>query len=472
MDPYREGNFSRAAAEINGSFRQQWAVKLDPEKGQMTYGDNAIIANLERGRILFDAGKFEKSLEAFELAETILHHDFDERAIVSVKDAAAETESLMVNQKAMPYSGFVYDRILLNTYKAMAAASAGDLERALVECRRVDETQEEAKRVFQKEAKGSKGSRKTLLELQRDDSFIKKHPELRGASIPETYRDFVNPFATLVKGVMRRIKNHPDETGEVDFRNLVAMLPGNREISAEYARIRKNESAAGTLYVIWENGLGPRRRSIEVAIQYGEIRRTTYAPSWEFSDYLDTAYLALPEFIPGRQAGTSLWVETTDGTRPATELIADMNAVERFEYQERMPLVLMREFARVIAQETMANEIEKSAKKKDKGKIKGDNDDTEIFWTIVAKLGALTYKSLVNQADDRCWRSLACNYQFKALPIPDNRRVRLSVKGGSGKPEIVELPDGEVLLLIVRSVNKNHLSHHSVGFPLGRKTLG
>jgi hypothetical protein len=421
---------------------------------------------------LFDAGEFEKSLEAFELAESILHHDFDERATISAKDAAAETESLLVNQKAMPYSGFVYDRILLNTYKSMAAACAGDLERALVECRRIDESQEEARRIFNKESDGSKGERGLLKSLQKDKEFISDNPQLRAASIPVEYRNFVNPFATLVKGVMRRIKNHPDESGEVDFRNLVSMLPGNREVVAEYERIQKNQSAAGTLYVIWENGLGPRRRSVEVGIRYGKLRHSTYSPKWEFTDWMDTAYLALPELVPGRQAGTSLMVETTDGNSPATELVSDMNSVERFEYQERMPMVLMRELARVVAQETLANEIEKSAKKKDKGKYKGANDDDEVFWSLLSKIGTNVYKSIVNQADDRCWRTLACNYQFTAIPIPENRRVRLSINGGSGKPEIVELPDGEVLLLIVRSVNKRHLSYHAVGFPLGHRKHG
>lgn len=463
MNPYRNGQLKRAAKVMQESHSRDWRVKTNAVTLKMTYGDQAVLANLERGRLFFDAGMFSEAIEALEISETIINQDFNERAAISARDLMSETEAVLVNQKAMPYRGFVYDQLMIGTYKSLAAAFTGDLDRALVEARRIDENQEAAIRTFKAEVAGSSSAGNAWEELSSKPGFRAKHTSFGGAdTVPASYAKFVNPYATLVKAVLRRLRNHSAETGEVDLRNLLSMMPDNTFVARELERCQSNESAAGTVYVLWENGLGPRRRSVEVAIRYGEIRAIFHNFRNDL-EWFDTAFIALPEFVRGKRAAKSLVVEA-DGRRIRSQLICNMDMVERFEFEQRMPMVFAREVARLITQETLAHEVGKIASRN-----KGDGDGTI---EVLALAATLAYRAVVNQADDRCWQTLAADYQFVALPIPGNRTLRLSLSGGKAAPAEVILPAGDAILLVVRSVNPSHISWHAAGFPLSLRGVG
>jgi len=462
MNPYQQGQLKRAAKIMQEQHVSDWKVTTNEAKLTMKYGDQAVLANLERGRLLFDAGKFEQAIKAFEISETIINQDFNERAAVSARDIFSESEALLVNQKAMPYRGFVYDQVMLGTYKSLAAVFTGDLNRALVESRRVDEIQAAAIRTFKAEAKGSGSAKNQWESLSKRAKKTKQAEKIEASSIPASYAQFVNPYATLVKAVLRRMRNHPDETGEVDLRNLASMMPDNKFVVRELKRVQNHQSAAGTVYVLWENGLGPRRKSVEVNIRYGEIR----AIADNFRDDLEwfnTAHLALPEFVRGKRAAKALGIRAGE-QKVATQQVCNMDMVEYFEFNQRMPMVVIREIARLVTQETLSHETRKAAKRN-----QGNGDGT---LEVLAFAGALIYKAVVNQADDRCWKTLAAEYQFAALPIPANRQLELSLRGGSAAPTIVQLPAGDAVLIVVRSVNPSHISWHAAGFPLSLSNIG
>ena len=457
LGTYERGQFKRAAKLLHEEHEHAWKVSLDSSQTKMRYPDDAVITNLEFGRVLFDAGKFPQAIERFETSEAILNQDFHERAVVSARDAWTEAESLLTNQRAMPYSGFVYDRVMLNVYKSLASALSGDLDRAAVEARRVDGTQEDAIRVFRHEVKGSERASSEWEKVAATKQFANKSNLAPVASYPAAYADFVNPFATLAKGVVRRIRNHTNESAEVDFRNLASMMPDHPFVAEELAAIQRNEPATGKVYVLWENGMGPQRKSVEVVFRYGELRALSLGFEDEL-DWFDSAFLALPAFVNGRPASASLTIQSSEASA-STSLVCDMNEVERFEYDLRMPTVLLRELARVTVQETLANAADQSARKKDR-----QRGDSASWSEVLTKGATLLYRAAVNLADDRCWRTLPANFGFAVLSVPADRMLRLSHSSTPATSTVVELPAGDTFLLVVRSTHRTQLSSHVAGF--------
>ncbi len=453
---YRRGHFQAASRVLQQEHKDEWKVRFNAAKDQMRYPDSAVLWNLERGKVLLAAGKFSDAFLAFEVAETIINQDFQERAILSSRDALAEVEASLVNAKAMPYEGTVCDRIYINVHKSLAAALGQDLESALVECRRAEEVQEEAIRQWRGEVQKRGGSKKRFAQ---DPELRNTFPELAEAeSLPPAYRDFANPWATLVRGVLRRIRNRAGEDGVLEFRNLTSMLPNNQPVQDELRRALDGETAAGLVYVLFENGLAPGLQSRETMIRRGWLR----ALGKENPDSLyafENTFLALPAPTRARPAADFLRISASGSSSASpTALISDQGTVQKFEFSQRFPSILLRELARVVAQETLTHTVREIAEGVD-----NEKDDSPGGWEILATLGGLVYKGVVNQADDRSWRTLAADYQFAVVPIPADRRLQLSLAGGNARSE-VNLPSGETVLLVVRSVRHNHISWHAVGF--------
>ena len=461
LAPYQSGDFEAAAQRIQDDYQSYW--ELEREAGGLDYERSAVIWNLERGKILLDAGRFAECFDALDDAEAIIKQDFDERAVVSARDVRDTLEASITNQRTRPYKGYIYDRVLLNVYKSLAALMDGDLEAALVEARRVNDNQRRALREFQDEAdETAKASRERSLAFDYegllDSPGARQHFDyLRGAdAYPPAYRDFVNPFATLVVGMLRRIKNHPAEDPEVDFRNLVSMLPESRYLAEELAAIRDRRGVGGTVYVLFENGLGPARYSQQVSVPYGFFQ---VLGGRSDHNVFNTAFFALPGLRPGLPAAKALIVESADGSEPrATEVVCDTFLMQLHELEHRLPTVILQEALRVWIQETGTHYL-----------VKGVRDQDEALGDLL-HFGTLLFKSAINLADDRGWRTLPANYQFARLERPAGGSLELRLLGGTASLR-ARLPEGDVVVMLVRSVDSDHLSYQAVGLSTPRLAL-
>ncbi len=459
---YRTGDFSGAAELMQEGYRDRWKVRFDPEAGTMDFADDAVLWNLERGKMLLDAGRYPGAYRALEDAETVVNQGFGERAVVSAREVGDELESLATNQKALPYRGAVRDKVLLNAYKALAALFEHDLDRALMEARRVEEAQDAAIREFAAEAEaGDRASARKGVQLDYGvfvtDSRVREDlPWLQGAdAYPPAYQDFVNPFALLVKAVLRRVKDDAYERADVDLRNLASMVPENRYLVEEFQRADAAAPPAGWVYVLFENGLAPVVESVEVEVPYGYLRALGGRGTNDVYDLLNRAYFALPALRPARRPAQSLFVRDSLGQEDQSLRVADMETVMRYEFERRYPGVLVRELLRVLAQETASHEITQAARKQD-----------DVLG-VVAALGGLLYKSAMNRADDRSWRTLPAEYHFLVRPMPADGHLLLGLSGGGVEPVELDLSGWDVAVLYARSVNRENLVVHQALFTYG-----
>ncbi|MFZ2657465.1 MAG: hypothetical protein WAX69_21195 [Victivallales bacterium] len=393
-----------------------------------------LMWRLEQGKIKFDSGDYKGSLAAFERCEAIIK-DFDDRAAINARAAGAETGSAFTNQNALPYSGFNYDRILLNTYKALDYFALGNASDANVELRRAYERQKEAEKRFEDEIRKQDGENKKENEKAgkqvRFDELEKEHPEVRKSfdemktNSNKTYGNLMNPFVTYMSGLRYLIdKNYPE--ADVDFRNLYKMDTGNPLSQRYYVTMSQrmankipNELAGvkpfaypldtNVVYVLFENGLAPalREQKFQIILPTG---------------YSGVAYSDL-EYFPVSMGA----LEITDaaGNTYKTVTVSAMNSVVSQEYKEIFPAMITRLVISTLIKEAATAAAYVAASQS------GDGAVTALGVAGVW-VGTSIYKYTFNTADTRCWQTLPCEYQVTQLPLPSDGKLKLKAISRDG----------------------------------------
>ncbi len=392
-----------------------------------------LMWRLEQGKIKFDIGDYKGSLEAFEKCEALIK-DFDDRAAINAREAGAETGSAFTNQNALPYCGFNYDRILLNTYKALDYFALGKTSDANVELRRAYERQKEAEKKFEDEIKKQEEANKKEGEKAGKqvtfDGLENEHPELKKSfdemksKSNKTYGNLMNPFVTYMSGIRYLIdKNYPE--ADVDFRNLYKMDTENPLIQQYYVTTSQymankipEELAAvkpfnypldtNTVFVIFENGIAPafREQKFQIVLPTG---------------YSGIAYSDL-EYFPVSTGG----LEVTDsaGNSFKTATISAMDSVVSQEYKEIFPGMITR-----LVISTIIKEAASAAAITAASQANGAGGVVAVVATVV---GTSVYKYTFNTADTRCWQTLPREYQVAQLPRPSDGKLKLSAVSHDG----------------------------------------
>ncbi len=347
--------------------------------------------------------------------------------------------------------------MLLNTYKALAQLELGQLDYALVEARRIDQAQQLAEKLFREDYEALKSSSTEsgydvdVDKLYKHEGFVKQYRNLFKDSGVD---DFQNPFSTFVIGLLRRISPNNGEDPTYDFNWLHERLPNNIYIEQELAAIKDRQSADGTIYVIFENGRGPSLAEELIVIPTGVFK---YYSGSSYRWY-DDDYLALPKFVPGRKSANALEVVSGAANRATTMMIADMNQIALHEFQARFPSILKREIVSAAVKGVAFNVLQSASEE-----LVDSDDGGEIAAGIILGIGGILAERAIAQADDRSWKSIACNYQIARLDRKEVKSVQLKLIGGNAS-STVELPDKSIVVIIVRSVNSSHLNARVYGF--------
>ena len=120
-------NAQVASADYNAAYESIKAAK-DEEYG----AKNAVLYYLDAGLMLQNASRYKESDDNLDMAERRM----DELYTKSVSKTAG---MLFLNDATVDYAGEPYERALLNVFRALDYVYSGDLQSALVECRKVTE---------------------------------------------------------------------------------------------------------------------------------------------------------------------------------------------------------------------------------------------------------------------------------------------------------------------------------------------
>ncbi len=407
---------------------------------------DALLWRLEQGAILSDSGDAAGGLQAFAAAEEMVNR-FEAEAQVRL---GSEFLTLLSNQATLPYRGRAYEKVLLNTYKALNQLELGQPEAARVELnralrrqqdavhenrRRIEAAQEAAARARAGQLTGPDGQPRTPYDVDRAlrdpvfaDATQAELARLDARLLP--YADYVNPFTVFLDGLFfahQAVDNTDVERALKSFERVLGMSPG-RHVAADYAmveRMANGEPAEIVTYVLFATGSAPVREEVRFDIPLFLVSSTPYIgaafPRLRFRD----------RFIP------ELTARTRDGTARTTELLCSMDAVIARDFRNEWPELVIRTLLTTATKAVAGKALQDSFR---------DNSAAQAL----AWMANLTWQLATNQADLRSWTSLPKHFAYLRLPTPEDGALTLHV--GSATRELQVAP-GRTNVVLVRSVN-------------------
>jgi len=404
---YGAGNFDAAAAVIDSG-------DLDDALQSETDG---LLFHLEAAKVLQDAGRFAESSLLFGRAYRRLEH-FDYQAEVSISE---EFVSAVGTQSSRDYRGTDYDRILLEVYETLNYLAVEDLGEAMVHVRRAYRRQAEAVARNAEEIAERKERADGEQQALFDHPNYKAYEGNLDSLATDAYADFVNPVATFLSALLLR-EEGSSANSLVDLRKLLQMLPENGYLPALLEEFEAGPSpVTGRFYVLFENGLAPRREewSITLPTRNGISR------------------FALPRLVPNAPAVSGLEVQATDGTFTLeTDHLASVDSIVATDFKLHLPALVWRTVIAQIAKEASTAAL-------------ANQDETGLV-----RLAGSIFKVVSSDADLRTWRTPGAEFQMAYGQVPADGRLSLRLFDGAGYrlgPVEVELPPARTTILYVRN---------------------
>jgi hypothetical protein len=371
---------------------------------------------------------YGRSTEYFDRCEEMLQHYDNQFRGVDVVGTTA------VNENVLPYRGQAYDGIMVNTYKALNFMAIGDMELARVEFNRALDRQRRAKEKFNEEIrkveaelaeqerkKSQYDVRATVDDPNTMATIEEQYPMLSNF---EPYPDFVNPFTTYMAGLFFALEGERERAVFL-FKESYGMVGENAYLGQDLLTLDQAVDVAGagvadTVWVIFENGLGPVKEEFRIDLPI------ILSPQGVFY-----TGIALPQLRFRQQAYPYLNVEA-DGQSYQTQVVADMDRVVQTEFKKDFRGILIRSIVSATAKAVVQAAVDK-------------NSSNDLAGLLIA-----AYTAATTTADVRIWTSLPKNFQVARLPRPEGGFVR--VWGPGGAPFDVDVGGCRNAIVYVRIV--------------------
>jgi len=398
---------------FNGYFRSsnyEKSLELACSKISKSQNPNGedLLWSLQAGSVERLQRNYQKSTEYFDKSEEMLKY-FDLQS--NVGDAVAST---IVNDNAIPYKGEEYDGIMVNTYKALNFMISKEDELARVEFNRALDRQRRAKEEFaqeinklKEEVEKEQEAKKSRLKENIEDPQVKQliSQTYPGLDAFEAYPDFVNPFTTYLAGVYFNLVG--DHSKSIDLlKEAYGMVQNNNYIAEDLAVTEKilngDAKLNGTVWVIFENGLGPVKEEFRVDL-----------PLFIATSKVKYAGIALPKLVSREQAYPYLSVKAGD-KEYGTQLVADMDRVVQTEFNKDFKIILTKAIISATAKAIAQYALEEQ-----------DSSAGSLASIVMA-----AYSFATTAADVRIWSVLPKNFQVARFGMPNDKRISIIPPGG------------------------------------------
>lgn len=439
-------SYNKQTQKISQSYElgniQEAAAQISAEAEKRGNGKDAIVWRLEQGAILRAAGQLEDSNKAFDRAEEEINK-FEEKAKVKVSREALVT---VTNLTTLPYEGFAYDKIMMNTYKALNYLELGDYEKARVEINRAYERQKDAvlinsKRIEKAQEEGKKQNLHVNMRAVNNDERFKNQFSNHYTDLNQlrAYADYVNPATVYLDGLffMAQATGNSDlERSRNSFERVLGMIGENKFIRQDLEAVQQvvhGQKIPATTYVFFETGQAPERDRIRIDLPLFLI--TPGVP------YMGAAF---PKLRYKDNYTSTLNVSYGRTTEP-TLLLASMDSVVAREFKNELPVI--------ITKTLIASAIKASATYGAyTGVTKGGKSNAEAGLAVL--IAGAIYQVAANQADLRTWTTLPKEFQFCRFPTPADRNIELGLPP-SGHKLPVRIHEGLINVVWVKSVKRS-----------------
>jgi hypothetical protein len=390
---------------------------------------------------------FARSTASFDLAEARVN-DYEEQAKVKV---GSEVGAALTNQATLPYRGRAYDKVMMDTYKAINYLQLGDKDRARVELnralqrqrdavadneKRIAAAQDESKKAKNGELKDEKGQSAAY-----DSDKAQQDPKtsaglqaaLESSTVPlKPYGNYVNPFAVFLDGLFFTTLGEGGsdwERGRKSFERVAGMVPENPYLQEDLslaANVAEGKAAEGLTYVIFETGAGPFRDQVRIDI-----------PTFLVSDRLAYVGAAFPKLRFNGDCIGTLGI-TAGGRSLSTATVASMDSVVANDFKNEWPTIVTKTIittaTKAILQATTQKQLD---------------DRGGAFGSLLGKVAGTVINSSTNIADTRAWTSLPKEFQYARLATPADRQLTITAGPST---QTISLEPGSVNVVYVKSM--------------------
>lgn len=369
----------------------------------------------EMGRLAQLDGDYKESTGYFERVFS-LYEEKDAEAKLRLSEMGSGTASLMVNDNAIPYSGYAYERIFAHGFQALNFLSRGDMEGGAVELRRAALEQRVALQRHEREiARAEQEAEEQGIDLSRYEG----HFEGLNTAASEVKSAIQNAWTFYISAAFWEGRGEYNDA-LVDYKKALEIHPQSTLLKEDIQRVSRkldgHRPKEGLVVISHEQGFVPPRREISIPIPtihgYFAVAFPTYQPQ---------------DFEPPRP----LTVSTDSGVNASTEPLANVGGMAAKALKERIPAMLVRQTLRAAAKY--------SAQKK-------ANKDFGVFGALATQV----YNLVSERADLRSWLTLPAHAQATRLELPAGRhRLRLSGSGAGATVEIPVQPGGVTLVRVI-----------------------
>ena len=379
--------------------------------------DDVIYTGLNAGLIARNCGDFNKSNVFFDAAEESYKYDVDLENVGS--KAAKFVGTTLLNDTIVDYDGSLYERIMVNIYKALNYMEEDDYENARVEFNRALMRQDKAKEYFAKEIEKNRAD----LDKAKEDKNYDKNMNENSKVIEEQYdnlfkefdttKNFINPYATYLASIFFFMDKDYRKAADL-FREVAIIYPNKTikkeaKIFKEYATKIKVKKAKKYVFVVYENGFGVVK---------------------------DEFALTLPFIVDKKIISTNIALQTLKKREASfanlningqnTNDFVDLDNIVATEFKINMPAMIAKALAQTIIKTTL--------------NVAVANNDSTGGWLSLATAVAT---AATNKADMRSWRGLP-------------KSIAIATIENDGNLEIKD-PQGNILFQKSLDKNKNAL---------------
>jgi hypothetical protein len=412
-------------------------------------GGEGLPYLMELGLVLRQQGEYVLSNQVFDRSELIVEELY-------TKSLSKEALALVTSDETRPYDGEMWERTLVNYYRALNYVDLGDFEAALVECRKINhklavyaDSQDEPPTyrtdafaqyltAILYEAGGEAGD--AWVSLRLADLGYEHYREAYGVGMPRYLaRDLLRVTDQLgQRSELQQLRDRfPDEE----------LVPTTELLSR------------GEIVFFYEEGFVPAKKQREITIPLlrsehtnAEEGRVEYARrlasradrwqprSFERTELVYLLRIAVPTY-PARtaQERPGHAIVRAGGGSARTELAEDIGAIARQGLADRMPQILFRTILRALGKYALTRGVE--------------NKLGELAGTLANLVTAATEK-----ADTRSWITLPNTIHIARLVVPPGTHdIEVSCYHADGRlrekisfPEVTVGP-GEIRFLSHRT---------------------
>ncbi|HYP16822.1 MAG TPA: hypothetical protein VEQ65_06385, partial [Opitutus sp.] len=316
-----------------------------PQSGQEPAPAPAAAPTPEEIRAYY----LQRSLAAFDAAEERVNR-FEEEAKTKV---GSEVGAAFTNQAALPYRGRAYDKVMMNTYKALNHLAAGNRDNVRLELnrslqrqrdavaeneKRIAEAQEVAAKAKSGEADAGDG-KKAAYDTDEALADGRTGPALQAAldeslAPMKPYGDYVNPFSVFLDGLFFSAvgENGSDwERGRKSLERVASIVPENPYLKDDLtmaSQAAEGKSVEGVTYVIFETGSAPARDQVRIDI-----------PTFLVTSKLAYVGASFPKLKFSEDYVATLGVGCSGGTF-STATIASMDSIIANDFKNEWPTIV------------------------------------------------------------------------------------------------------------------------------------